>query len=178
MTTILKRRTASARTWTAAVAGIAAIAFAVAGCGDSSGGQQTAGYGGSSPSTAASGSGAASVGLAESNLGKILVDGQGRTLYLFEADKGPASTCSGACASAWPPLTTKGKPVAAAGVSAAKLGTTKRSDGTSEVTYNGHPLYTFGGDTAPGTATGQGSDAFGAEWYVLSAAGNAIDTGE
>jgi predicted lipoprotein with Yx(FWY)xxD motif len=174
MTTIFKRRSAAAHARTAAVAGVAALALAVAGCGGGSGGA----YGGSSGAPAAAGSGAASVALAQSDLGKILVDGQGRTLYLFEADKGTASTCAGACASAWPPLTTAGSPIAGAGVSASKLGTTKRGDGTTEVTYHGHPLYTYAGDGAPGQTTGQGSDDFGAEWYVLSAAGTPIETGQ
>jgi predicted lipoprotein with Yx(FWY)xxD motif len=147
----------------------------VAGCGSGSGGS-TAGYG--APGPAAGGSGAASVSLANSNLGKILVDGKGQTLYLFQADKGTASTCNGACATAWPPLTTKGQPKSASGVSASKLGTAKRGDGATGVTYNGHPLYTFSGDAAPGQATGQGSDAFGAEWYVVSPAGTGIETGE
>jgi predicted lipoprotein with Yx(FWY)xxD motif len=185
MTTIHRRRSAATRSWTLAVAGMVAIGFALAGCGDSSGGQQAAGYGAAKPSAtatgagpAANGSGGASVALASSKLGKILVNGEGRTLYLWEADKGTTSTCDGACASAWPPLTTAAQPIAGTGVSAAKLGTTERSDGTTEVTYNGHPLYTFAGDGAPGQTTGQGSDGFGAEWYVLSAAGNAIETGE
>jgi predicted lipoprotein with Yx(FWY)xxD motif len=176
MTTIFKRRSAAGRTRTVAVAGMAAVALAVAGCGGSSGDQNTAGYG--APSAAAGGSGAASVALANSSLGTILVDGKGRTLYLFEADKGTASACDGACASAWPPLTTAGQPTAGPGVAASKLGTAKRSDGTTGVTYNGHPLYAFSGDSAPGQTSGQGSDGFGAEWYVLSAAGNAIETGE
>lgn len=176
MTTIFKRRSTAARTRTLAVAGMAVVALAVAGCGGASGGEPTAGYG--APSPAAGGSDAASVALANSNLGEILVDGKGRRLYLFQADKGTTSTCDGACASAWPPLTTAGQPIAASGVSASKLGTTERSDGTTGVTYNGHPLYTFSGDTTPGQATGQGSDGFGAEWYVLSAAGNGIETGE
>jgi predicted lipoprotein with Yx(FWY)xxD motif len=180
MTTILKRRSAAARSWTLAVAGVAAVALAVAGCGESPGGQQTSSYGAPSASTATpdappAGSGRASIALANSKLGKILVDAAGRTLYLWEADKGTTSTCDGACASVWPPVTTDGQPIAEAGVSASKLGTTQRGDGTTEVTYNGHPLYTFAGDGAPGETTGQGSDGFGAEWYVLSAAGNAIE---
>jgi predicted lipoprotein with Yx(FWY)xxD motif len=161
-----------------AVAGVAALALAAAGCGSSSGGQQAAGYGAPSsatPAPSATPTGAASVALASSKLGKILVDAKGRTLYLFEADKGTASMCNGACASAWPLLTTTGKPMAGPGVSASKLGATKRSDGTTEVTYNGHPLYTFAGDSAAGQTNGQASAAFGAEWYVLSAAGNKID---
>jgi predicted lipoprotein with Yx(FWY)xxD motif len=176
MTKMLKPPSLTAASWTAAAVGVATLALAVAGCG-SSGGRQPAGYGASSPSAAASGgSRGASVALASSTLGKILVDGKGQTLYLFQADKGTASTCTRACASAWPPLTTTGKPVAGPGVSAAKLGTTKRSDGTTEVTYNGHPLYTFVGDSAPGQTTGQENQAFGAEWDVLSSAGNKIET--
>ena len=176
MTTIFRRRSAAARARTLAVVGVAAVALAVAGCGGGSGGTSSGAYGGSSAAPAAAGSGGASVALAHSNLGTILVDGQGRTLYLFEADKGTASTCDGACASVWPPLTTAQKPIAGPGVSASKLGTTKRDDGTAEVTYNGHPLYTFAGDSAPGQTTGQGSDDFGAEWYALSAAGTQIET--
>jgi predicted lipoprotein with Yx(FWY)xxD motif len=154
----------------AAVIGMAAVVLAVAGCGGTSSSKHAA-----SGASAAHGPGA-SVSLASSKLGKILVDGEGRTLYLFKADTGTASTCDGACASAWPPLTTTGRPTAGPGVSASKLGTTKRSDGTTEITFNGHPLYTFAGDRAPGQTTGQAVDAFGAEWYVLSPAGTTIET--
>jgi len=180
VTTIFKRRSAAARAWIAAVAGVAVVALAVAGCGGASGSDHAGGYGGPSPTKSASSAGAAggaSVALASSKLGKLLVDATGRTLYLFEADTGAASTCNGACASAWPPLTTAGQPIAGPGVSASKLGTTKRSDGTTEVTYDGHPLYTFSGDSAPGQTNGQGIDGFGAEWYVLSATGNPIEMG-
>jgi predicted lipoprotein with Yx(FWY)xxD motif len=149
----------------------------VAGCGAGSGGASAGSYGASEGAPAAAGYGEASVALAHSKLGTILVDGQGRTLYLFEADEGTASTCDGACASSWPPLTTAGSPIAGPGVSASKLATTTRGDGTTEVTYHGHPLYTYAGDGAPGHTTGQGSDSFGAEWYVLSAAGTPIESG-
>ena len=176
MTTIFRRRSAAARARTLAVVGVAAVALGVAGCGGGSGGTSSGAYGGSSAAPAAAGSGGASVALSHSNLGTTLVDGQGRTLYLFEADTGMASTCDGTCADVWPPLTTAQKPIAGPGVSASKLGTTKRDDGTAEVTYNGHPLYTFAGDNAPGQTTGQGSDDFGAEWYALSAAGTQIET--
>jgi predicted lipoprotein with Yx(FWY)xxD motif len=148
------------------VIGIAVVAFAVAACGGTSGG----GYG----STASSSSGKGSVALASTKLGKVLVDGNGRTLYLFEADKGAMSKCDGACASAWPPLTTSGKPTAGAGVVAAKLGTAKRADGTTGVTYDGHPLYTYAGDGAPGQTTGEGLTDYGAPWYALSAAGKTV----
>jgi predicted lipoprotein with Yx(FWY)xxD motif len=149
------------------------VALAIAGCG---GGGGSSPYGGSASSTPAPASGGGtSVKLASTKLGKVLVDSQGRTLYLFEADKGPMSACSGACAVAWPPLTSTGKPTAGTGLAASKLGTAKRSDGAAEVTYNGHPLYTYAGDGAPGQTNGQGLDDYGAEWYVLSAAGNKIE---
>jgi predicted lipoprotein with Yx(FWY)xxD motif len=108
-------------------------------------------------------------------LGKILVDSKGRTLYLFEKDTGTKSTCAGACAAAWPPFTTSGKPKAGAGANASMLGTTMRSDGTREVTYNGHPLYYYAGDQAAGDTNGQGLDQFGAEWYVVSPAGHNVE---
>ena len=188
MTTVLKRRAALARVWIPAIGGLATIALAVAGCGGSSGGQGGSAYGGgTSQSTAAASapappasnsSGAASITLANSALGKILVNSKGQTLYLFQADKGSASTCNGACASAWPPVITNGAPIASAGVSSAKLGTTRRSDGTTEVVCNGHPLYTFAGDSSPGETTGEGNEGFGAEWDVVSASGNKIEDGD
>lgn len=171
MTTIFRRRRA-ALIWI-----VAAAAVAVAGCGSGSDSSQSGTYGKSS-STASGPTSAqdhAAVELSSTKLGDILVDGDGRTLYLFEADKGTTSTCDGECAVAWPPLTTTGKPTAGDGVAASKLGTTKRSDGTTEVTYNGHPLYFYAGDSAPGDTNGQGIDGFGAEWYVLSAAGDKIE---
>jgi predicted lipoprotein with Yx(FWY)xxD motif len=157
-----------------------AIALITTACGSStSGAPNSAGpYGSSSPaSTTNSGSGEAKVAVANSPLGRILVDGGGRTLYLFQQDTSTASTCDGACASSWPPLTTTGHPEATDGVSAGKLGTTKRTDGTTEVTYNGHPLYYYAGDAKPGDTTGQGLDLYGAEWDVLSPAGEKIESG-
>jgi len=121
--------------------------------------------------------GGAKVAIAASPLGRILVDSKGVTLYDFAKDKGAASTCYGACAALWPPLTTKGKPVAGHGVRASLLGTTKRKDGKLEVTYNGHPLYYFVTDKKPGQTTGQGLNQFGAPWWVLSAAGKEIHRG-
>ena len=107
--------------------------------------------------------------------GKFLADGQGRALYLFEADKGSTSTCTGACAAAWPPATASAMPMAGGGVSQSLLGTTKRADGTEQLTYNGHPLYYFAADTSSGMAKGQGTKAFGAGWYVVNAKGAKID---
>jgi predicted lipoprotein with Yx(FWY)xxD motif len=108
------------------------------------------------------------------SLGRILVNSQGRTLYLFKKDARGKSRCAGACAKFWPPLRASGKPTAGRGLSASKLGTIKRSDGKPQVTYNGHPLYTFQQDTRAGQTNGQGLTAFGASWFTLSPAGNQI----
>lgn len=109
--------------------------------------------------------------------GRVLVDSKGITLYDFVKDKGGMSACYGACAALWPPLLTKGKPVAGPGVSKSLLGTTKRSDGKLEVTYGGHPLYYFVTDRKPGQTTGQGVNQFGGPWWVISAAGKEIHRG-
>jgi predicted lipoprotein with Yx(FWY)xxD motif len=116
------------------------------------------------------------VRVANSRLGRILVDSTGRTLYLFKADIGTKSACFGACATAWPPLRTGGKPAVRSGARAALLGTTKRSDGVRQVTYNGHPLYLFIKDHKPGDVTGQGVTAFGGVWFAVSPAGNQISS--
>jgi predicted lipoprotein with Yx(FWY)xxD motif len=108
--------------------------------------------------------------------GKVLVGSNGRTLYLFEADKNGKSTCSGACAAGWPPDTVTGTPQAGSGATQSLLSTSKRPDGTKQVTYHGHPLYYFAGDTSAGDANGQGSKAFGADWYVVNASGGKVDT--
>ena len=138
-----------------------AVVVAIAGCGGSS-------------SNANANTSGPTVNVRSTSLGKILVDSKGRTLYLFEKDTGPKSTCSGACASAWPPFRTSGKPKAGSGVTTSLLGTTARSDGNDEVTYNGHPLYYYAGDQKPGDTNGQNLDQFGAEWYVLSPAGTKV----
>jgi predicted lipoprotein with Yx(FWY)xxD motif len=134
--------------------------------------------GGSTPAAstpASTPSGPATVAVAsDSKLGKILVDGSGRTLYLFAADKSTSSTCYGSCAAYWPPLLTNGAPKAGAGADPMLLGTTNRTDGTVEVTYNGHPLYYVVTDHNPGDATGQAVNNFGAAWYVVGPDGNKI----
>jgi predicted lipoprotein with Yx(FWY)xxD motif len=143
----------------------------------SSGGSSTPSYGAAKPSTSntSNSSGAASaVSTKTSSLGTFLVDAKGRTLYLWNADKGSMSTCTGACAQAWPPLTTTSTPKASGAVKASLLGTTKRADGSREVTYAGQPLYTFAGDTQPGQTTGEGSNGFGAPWWVVTPAGKAL----
>ena len=119
---------------------------------------------------------AATFGVASnSGLGKILVNSKGDTLYLFKKDTGMKSTCTGACATNWPPLRASGKPLAGTGLSTAKVGTTARSDGKPQVTYNGHPLYLFQGDSSPGQTNGQGISAFGAAWFAVSPGGTQVN---
>jgi predicted lipoprotein with Yx(FWY)xxD motif len=149
-----------------------AVVVAIAGCGGSSS-NANANPSGTTAKQSSSAS-AATVNVRSTSLGKILVDSQGRTLYLFEKDTGPKSTCSGGCASAWPPFRTSGTPKAGSGVTASLLGTTARSDGNDEVTYNDHPLYYYAGDQKAGDTFGQDLNQFGAAWYVLSPAGNKI----
>ena len=151
----------------------AAVTLGVAGCGGG-------GYGSSNkPSTQTStpvASSSATLSLGSTSPGKVLVGANGRTLYLFEKDMGGKSSCTGGCAAEWPPFTTTGKPSAGAGVNAAMLSVTKRPDGKSQVVYAGHPLYYYTADTKAGDTNGQGLDAFGAKWYVVSAAGSKVAT--
>ena len=160
-----------ANTWLAGAA--TAVALVIAGCGGG-------GYGSSAPAAGgggkAAGAGARVDSLANPKLGKIIVDPAGRTLYDFPADKGTMSVCYGACASLWPPYVTKGAPKAGAGTSATLLGTTERRDGTTEVTYAGHPLYYYAPDSKRGQTAGQALNQFGAPWYVLTPAGREIHT--
>jgi predicted lipoprotein with Yx(FWY)xxD motif len=123
-----------------------------------------------SPSKGSSGT----VAVTQSKLGRILVDGRGHTLYLFAKDRRGMSSCNGACAVAWPPLITSGKPRAKSGVRASLLGRTRRKDGRWQVTYNRHPLYTFVQDTKRDQTNGEGVDAFGAEWDAVSPAGTKV----
>jgi predicted lipoprotein with Yx(FWY)xxD motif len=115
------------------------------------------------------------VDLGRSTLGRMLVTSRGRTLYLFEKDRNGRSSCTGTCATYWPPLLTTSRPHAGTGVRAALLGTTRRPDGKLQVTYKRHPLYTFALDRRAGQTKGEGLDDFGAEWYAVSAAGSKID---
>jgi len=117
----------------------------------------------------------ATVATAPSGLGRVVVDGRGRTLYLFEKDRRGGSACSGACATYWPPLLTNGKSSAIKGAKRSLLGSIRRSDGARQVTYAGHPLYLFFGDSRRGQTNGEGLTDFGAGWYVLSPSGKKID---
>jgi predicted lipoprotein with Yx(FWY)xxD motif len=154
------------RTLTAAAAAAIAAA-AVAGCG---GGGDTNAATADRPARTAGGQ-AATLALASTGLGPVLVNAQGRTLYLFKADHGTTSACSGACAQAWPPLLASGEPKAGTGVQTAAVTTIKRSAGQRQVSYHGHPLYTYVGDQKPGDTTGQGSNGFGAGWFAVTASG-------
>jgi predicted lipoprotein with Yx(FWY)xxD motif len=160
-----------------------AAALAIAGCGSSSDSSTSSssggayGGGGSSEKTTSgseAGSTATPVVLTVASapkVGPVLVDPEGFTVYDFHKDKGTTSSCYGACEQAWPPVTTEGAPQTGEGAMSSKLGTTKRKDGTVQVTYAGHPLYTFVEDKKPGEANGNDSSAFGAQWYALHANG-------
>jgi predicted lipoprotein with Yx(FWY)xxD motif len=128
----------------------------------------------SAASATGANSGAATVDVRTSNGASFLTDGSGRALYLWVPDTKTMSTCFGACATAWPPLTVKGAPTAGTGATAGELGTISRSDGTKQVTYAGHPLYYYVGDTAAGQTNGEGSDEFGAPWYLVAPSGQQI----
>jgi predicted lipoprotein with Yx(FWY)xxD motif len=157
-------------TFLATAAAIPLTALALASCGGGGSSEATA-----SPTPPKTASGApATVGVATSGLGEILVDSKGRTIYLFKKDGGAKSACSGACASAWPPVRANGKPTVGPGANASLVGTTARPDGTPQVTYNGQPLYLYAGDEKPGDTNGQGLTGFGAPWWVLSPAGNQV----
>ena len=141
-------------------------ALAIAGCGSGGGG-------GSSSTTGAAG-GNTALNVAKTGLGNVLIDAQGRTLYLFEKDAGGMSSCFGECANDWPPARATRNPTVGGGLTAAKATTTARNDGTPELSYNGHPLYRFEGDHKPGDTTGQHVKAFGGEWYAVSTTGDEV----
>ena len=173
----VKRMPAPARLATG-VGGAVGAALLVAAC-SSGGSSSSTGAASSSPagasapsSAAASGSGATVITTASSSGNTFLTSGSGRAIYLWAKDTGDASACTGACAAAWPPVT--GTVTAAGSAKASDLGTITRSDGTKQVTYDGHPLYYFVGDSGSGTATGQGSDNFGAKWWLVSPAGSDV----
>jgi predicted lipoprotein with Yx(FWY)xxD motif len=147
------------------------VAAFAAGCGSSGGSNAN------SPAPAQNASGqSATVGVANENVGKILVDSHGRTLYLFERDSGTKSSCTASCAVEWPPLRSTSKPTVGDGANGSMVATITRSDGKPQVTYNGHPLYLFSADQKTGDMNGQGVSAFGGLWYVLSPSGDEITT--
>jgi predicted lipoprotein with Yx(FWY)xxD motif len=149
-------------------ASVAIVVSAIAvGCGGGGGGGST------TPTTSSGRS--ATIGVASgTNLGSIIVNSQGRTVYLFRKDSGTKSSCFKQCAAQWPPLRSASRPVGGTGLTVSEIGTAGRPDGGRQVTYNGHPLYLFGGDQKPGDTNGQGINAFGASWFALSPSGRMV----
>ena len=148
----------------AAALSLAAFALIGAGCGG----------GDSSSSTAGSEGKPTTVSAAEvPEFGSVLVDSKGFTVYLFGKDQGTTSSCYGECESAWPPVIVSGTPTSGEGANSSEVGTTMRKDGTTQVTYAGHPLYTFVEDKSAGEANGIGITAFGGEWNALDESGEA-----
>jgi predicted lipoprotein with Yx(FWY)xxD motif len=176
---------------TAGAAALAFTALLLAACGSSAGttasstpaasssaasSSRAASYGSAAPASAATSS-SATIATKTSSSGTYLSGSGGRALYLWVADSSGKSACSGACAKVWPPVTASGTPTASGSVKASELGTITRSDGTKQVTYQGHPLYYFQADPASGTTHGQGSDSFGAKWWLVAPSGTAITSG-
>lgn len=182
----MKRRVVVGATVAAVALGAAGVGVAVAG----SGGVSAVGSGYGSGYGAGYGSGNGSAGTTTvpaapsagtltsrtTRLGPTLVDGSGRTLYLFASDSATISTCSGSCTSVWPPAGAAAEPVVTGGARPDLIGTLRRTDGTTQLTYAGHPLYYYAGDAVPGDTTGQGLDQFGAPWYALTPGGGTIGT--
>jgi predicted lipoprotein with Yx(FWY)xxD motif len=154
------------------VAAVAGVGITATACG--SGAASTGTYGGPA-NPAPSAKTVAAISTHSTKLGNVLAGPDGRSVYLFEKDHGMASSCSGACASVWPAVTSASAVAVSGMAQRALLGTTQRSDGATQVTYAGHPLYYFAGDHAPGDVAGQGLNDFGAGWYVVAANGHKID---
>jgi predicted lipoprotein with Yx(FWY)xxD motif len=148
----------------ASAGAISLTALAFAACGGGSG----------TNDSPASNERSATIGVASTDLGNVLVDSNSRTLYVFERDEGTTSVCNGTCATEWPPVLANGKSTVGDGASASLVATTKRSDETAQVTYNGHPVYRYYGDENPGDTNGQGLTTFGGAWYALSTAGDQV----
>lgn len=158
---------------TIAVLSLVVFALVVAGCGGGSSSSSTSTAAETGESSASGGGGTVSA-TEVGALGTVLVDSEGMTVYMFAKDQGTTSSCYGACEQGWPPVIAEGKPTAGEGAMSSQLGTTKRKDGTMQVTYAGHPLYTFAGDTSPREANGNGSTAFGGKWSVMDEGGEAV----
>lgn len=161
----------------------AVTALALAGCGDGDGsGGGSGGYGAPPATTAtdqepAGGTGQAQPGteikVSGSDYGRILFDGSDQAIYLFEKERGAHSECYGECAEAWPPVLTEGEPVASGGADQGLLGTTERDDGSTQVTYGGHPLYYYV-DDPKGEVLCQNVEEFGGLWLVVAPDGEAV----
>jgi predicted lipoprotein with Yx(FWY)xxD motif len=165
----------SAKLRAGSLAALVVTGLVIAGCGSSSSSSSTLAAASSSATSSSAAVSGVAVSTAKGTGGLYLTGVGGRALYLWVADHNDSSSCAGACAKAWPPLLTKGAPTASGSVKASDLGTITRSDGSKQVTYNGHPLYYFVGDTGPGTLRGEGSDNFGAKWWLVAPTGSAIE---
>ena len=155
---------------------LAVALIAAAACSSSASSSSSTTPQSSATPASAAGSSATVITTANSSGGAFLTNSSGRAIYLFLADSKDKSNCSGACASTWPPVTTTGTPTASGSAQSSDLGTITRSDGTKQVTYDGHPLYYFAGDTGAGTDKGQGIDGFGAKWWLIAPSGSSITT--
>jgi predicted lipoprotein with Yx(FWY)xxD motif len=174
MLEFLIMRWRAARLRTVGALALTTLALLVTACGGGSSNSSSA------PSTTAGSSSSshtvAVVTTAKGPAGTFLAGPSGRSLYLWKADGSGMSNCTGSCATLWPPLTTKGKPTTSHGAAAGDLGTITRPDGTTQVTYKGHPLYYYAGDTGSGQTNGQGNNGFGAKWWLVTPSGSAITT--
>ena len=160
----------------AGAAVVALSAIALAACGGGSSSNDASASASTTPPTPTKNTSARlpMVRVSKNPLGRILVDSQRHTLYIFKKDSGKKSACFGACAKAWPPLRANGKPTVGTGATASRVGTITRSDGKPQVTYGGHPLYRFVKDTKPGQTRGEGLTAFGGRWFALSPAAKQV----
>jgi predicted lipoprotein with Yx(FWY)xxD motif len=151
-----------------------AAGLLAAACGSAAASQSS----GSQPAGSASGAATGTVIVAHPGSGGTFLTSGGRSVYLWAADGMNKSNCSGACAGAWPPVMAHGKLTASNGAKPSDLGTIARPGGGKQVTYDGHPLYFFAGDSGPGQTHGQASDSFGARWWLVAPAGTKITTAD
>jgi len=177
MRNFMAKRTSGRARLAAGAGSVLSAALLVAACG--TGSSSTGAAGSSSPAGASSaaasgGSGSTVITTVSSSAGTFLTTSSGHAVYLWSKDGNGMSACSGACAGTWPPVTTSGTATASGGAKSSDLSTITRSDGTKQVTYDGHPLYFFSGDSGPGMASGQGNDGFGAKWWLVSPSGSDV----
>jgi predicted lipoprotein with Yx(FWY)xxD motif len=156
------------------VAALLGVVLGVAACGGSGSSHPATASTTPSSSASSTASSGISIATAKGPMGTYLTGASGRALYLWVADSGGKSACSGACAQVWPPVIANGNPSASGGAMSADLGTITRSDGTKQVTYEGHPLYYYAADRSAGQTTGQGSSSFGAKWWLVTPSGTEI----
>ncbi|MBO0803993.1 MAG: hypothetical protein J2P25_13080 [Nocardiopsaceae bacterium] len=157
---------------------VVAAALVATACGSGSGGGYGSGSGGGSGGGGSSGGSSGTVITTRSGAdGTYLTDSSGRAVYLWVKDPKDKSVCSGACAGAWPPVPASGQVTASGGAKTADLGTITGAGGKKQVTYDGHPLYYFAGDSGAGQTNGQGSNGFGAKWWLVAPSGSAITSG-